>query len=249
MDAKKNPSNDIYLPFDVEGRLQIKAGIGLLEQSRLVTWSQEKICFMPVNREVFEVSWKKEVDPIYGRFICWILFSSGAELFVKGLCLVNQVEVRCIKTVRSYPSSGDVIELWAKKTADALRIKLCREKNEKYQFPGQKHYITDYGTLNDLFRGRECYFKGKYIKLEPSFSKLFKIVNATEDEENLILASYDLLRETIRNRDAHAYVPNVRDAHVNLVSELFTDCFNIFVKWLPGGADAINKWREDGSNS
>lgn len=237
MDNKLKPYDELFLPFDKDGRLQITAGLCLLEKSRLVTWSQEKTCFMPVSRVVFETSWQKEIDPVFGRFICWILFSSGAELFAKGLCLVNQVEIRNRQYVRSYPSNDYDINLWIKTHADAIK--------NKGQVPGNKYPVAHYRSLDYLIRGRRSPKSKDSVDIETPFSKLFRKVNASEDEENLILASYDLLRETIRNRDAHAYVPDVRDAHINLVSELYTDCFNIFIKWIPGGADVLNKWREN----
>ena len=41
------------------------------------------------------------------------------------------------------------------------------------------------------------------------------------------MASYRLLQHSIRNRDAHAYIPNVRDSHYNLVPELFSRSLNL----------------------
>jgi len=54
---------------------------------------------------------------------------------------------------------------------------------------------------------------------------------------------YQLLARTIRNRDAHAYVPNVRDDHYSLVPDLFSECFNLLTSWLPGGAATLTSWR------
>ena len=59
-------------------------------------------------------------------------------------------------------------------------------------------------------------------------------VGATKEQANLLLAAYSLLASTIRNRDTHAYIPNVRDHHLSLVNDLFAGCFNLLVSWLPG---------------
>lgn len=67
----------------------------------------------------------------------------------------------------------------------------------------------------------------------------------TQSEERIVKAAYRLLARTIRNRDAHAYVPNVRDEHFWLVPKLFEDCFNLLVSWLPGGRQVLNCWLED----
>jgi hypothetical protein len=40
----------------------------------------------------FEAYWRG-IDPYFGRFICWISFSAGAELLIKGVCLAHRVDV------------------------------------------------------------------------------------------------------------------------------------------------------------
>jgi hypothetical protein len=58
-------------------------------------------------------------------------------------------------------------------------------------------------------------------------------------------AAYNFLALTIRNRDAHAYVPSVRDAHHYLVAALFAECFNLIVSWLlPNGPYTLNEWTD-----
>jgi hypothetical protein len=42
--------------FDIDGRLQVTAGVSLLEGSRLVQWSPDQAEFSPVSREIFEFS-------------------------------------------------------------------------------------------------------------------------------------------------------------------------------------------------
>ena len=83
-----------------------------------------------------------------------------------------------------------------------------------------------------------------YLKSDPALSRLCAAVNAPQEQE-LLLATYALLARTIRNRDAHAYVPNVRDDHFSLVPELFARCFNRLVSWLPGGPTTLNCWNAE----
>jgi hypothetical protein len=70
--------------FDIDGRLQVTAGVSLLECSRLVEWSPDQAEFSAVPREIFEFSWRRDVDPVFGRLVCWINFSAGAEMLAKG---------------------------------------------------------------------------------------------------------------------------------------------------------------------
>ncbi len=72
-----------------DGKLQVLAAVALLEQSRLVEWMPKHAKFRPVPRETFEFSWKKDVDPVFGRLICWINFSAGAEFLAKGVCILR----------------------------------------------------------------------------------------------------------------------------------------------------------------
>jgi hypothetical protein len=67
----------------IDGRLQVLAAVALLEHSRLVRWIPEANKFIPVTMEKFEISWRRDVDPIFGRLICWIAFSAGAEFLAK----------------------------------------------------------------------------------------------------------------------------------------------------------------------
>ena len=67
-------------------------------------------------------------------------------------------------------------------------------------------------------------------------------VDVKAHEGQLLRAAYTLLAGTIRNRDAHAYVKDVRDDHFHLVEELFVPCFNLMVSWLPEGAGTLSQW-------
>jgi hypothetical protein len=77
----------------VDGRLQIIAAMRLLSFSRLVRWDKDLATFTATPHERFETDWREKVDPFVGRFICWISFSTGAEVLAKGICLLSNVEI------------------------------------------------------------------------------------------------------------------------------------------------------------
>jgi len=97
--------------------------------------------------------------------------------------------------------------------------------------------MTDFGTLAGLTRNNSK------TKVAAPITRLCSKAGAKAEEEQLLIAAYELLRTTIRNRDAHAYVPNVRASHFLLVPELFSRCFNLLVGWLPDGSVTLNMWR------
>jgi hypothetical protein len=93
-----------------------------------------------------------------------------------------------------------------------------------------KKGAVNFGTLGILYQ----------VKLR----QLFTVVDAPERERKLIVDGYQHLANEIRNRDAHAYVPNVRDSHFHDVSDRFVPCFNLLTSWLAGGPQAINRLME-----
>jgi hypothetical protein len=211
---------------NIDGRLQVTAGISLLEFSRLVQWDPEFSTFVPKPREVFERSWYETVDPVFGRLICWINFSAGAEFLSKGVCLLHGVEIRRNDEVPLYPTSD--LATWV--------TQFHRFKKAKLKSFGAME-TTNFGTLSNLVYPNS-------ITTKPAFEILCEKVSATDGQRELLLAAYKLLAATIRNRDSHAYVPNVRDGHFLLVPDLFTRCFNLLVSWLPGGPAIVNRWRD-----
>lgn len=204
-----------------DGQLQVLAGIALLEHSRLVEWRVDADAFRPVAREAFEFSWRKDVDPVFGRLVCWMAFSAGAEFLAKGICLMRGVEIRDDRPVPAYPTTD--IDSWP----------------TRFLSSPSDGFIdaTHFGTLWNLTRDNHK------TKTKAALVRLCEAVSATATEKDLLLATYELLKRSIRNRDAHAYVPNVRDAHYELVPALFSRCFNLLVSWLPDGAPTLNGWR------
>jgi hypothetical protein len=100
----------------------------------------------------------------------------------------------------AYPH--DQLDIWAHNFATNPNI-------------GETVTVSDYGTLRALWGG-----KGAGLK------RLCQEAGASEQEHDKLLAAYILLTRSIRNRDAHAYIPNVRDQHHSLVPDLFTEVFN-----------------------
>ncbi len=208
--------------FEIDGRLQVTAGVSLLERSGLVRWCPDQVEFAAVAHEAFEISWRRDVDPAFGRLVCWINFSAGAEMMAKGLCLLHKVEIRSEKMAPAYPT--DDLVAWSTNYLSDWKS-------------GGTMNVVNYGTLQDLVA------QNSKTKAPAALCLLFDAVHATHQDRNLILAAYGLLKTSIRNRDAHAYVPNVRDHHFSLVGELFAKCFNLLVSWLPGGPDTLELWK------
>jgi hypothetical protein len=212
----------IMFAIDVEARFQTTAGASFLTTSRLVKWSGRHAKFQSVSHKVFEGYSVKGLDRHFGRVMRWMLFSVGAEFFLKGLCLARGVEIRRAeqKSVPHYPKFD--IAKW-------LRV-VRNDPNAAGTFP-----TTYFGTLNRLLKKRDG---GSFIE------QLARAAGAEQHEEALVIAAFHLLTYTIRNRDAHAYVPNVREEHFWLVKELFVPALNVLVDWIPNGSGKVlNHWR------
>lgn len=138
---------------------------------------------------------------------------------MKGILLVRSEDFRKKDNVPIYPTTD--IGAWVQ------QFRQDRESVDTVE-------ITKFGTLGDLTRGNAS-----------PLIKLCSSVGASPQEKDWLFAAYEFLRTSIRNRDAHAYVPNVRDSHFNLVPELFSNCFNILVSWLPDGPTTLNHWRSE----
>ncbi len=184
-----------------EGRLQADAGLSLLRQPHLVKCDVKSEQLIIVDQEYFRSNSEK-VDPQFGRLICWLLFSTGAEFLAKGVCLARDIEIRKPKDVLARPTAP--LQDWIDHLDTAPRRK-----------------AMNFGTLGDLTE------KAGYL------DQLCKVVSATPTDRNTVLAAYTFLQKSVRNRDAHAYVQNVREAQFGLVQELFVRSFNLLLSWRP----------------
>jgi hypothetical protein len=211
------------LDKSTDGRLQVTAALSLLEKSGLVRWSPEEAKFEPAEPDDFDCYWRG-IDPVFGRLMCWMQFSAGAEFLAKGVCLVREVDVQTEQDVPVYPTTD--IDRWVRdfRKGETRTVR-----------------VTDYGAIGNLYN--DVWNKKRKIRAE--LPGLCASVGATREMKELLLAAYELLGRSIRNRDAHAYVPKVRDSHFDLVPQLFSRCFNLLVSWLPGGAVTLNGWRAE----
>jgi hypothetical protein len=76
-----------------EGVDQRMAGVALILKSHLLLWHPTRQRFIATTETAFESYWPS-VDKEFGRLMCWIMFSAGAEFVGKGVCLWNSIEVR-----------------------------------------------------------------------------------------------------------------------------------------------------------
>jgi hypothetical protein len=76
-----------------EGTMQRRAGASLILDSHLLLWDENTQRFVATTEEAFE-EFCRGRDPEFGRLMCWIEFSAGAEFFGKGVCLRNSIEIR-----------------------------------------------------------------------------------------------------------------------------------------------------------
>jgi hypothetical protein len=209
--------------LETDGRLQVTSAISLLEFSRLVHGDDNSAQFIPAQQWEFELSWNESVWPVFGRLICWISFSAGAEFLAKGFCLLNEIDVRQPHSVPANPTGE--LKVWVARYFDNP--------------DASTQQTTNFGDLNALVSLKDKNNKGKFLR------QLCKKKAASPKDEELVLVAYDFLRRTIRNRDAHAYRPNVRDDNFHLVPELFVKSFNILLAWIPGGGTQLSEWRDN----
>jgi len=199
------------------GRLQVVAGASLLGYSKLVSWDRNRSQFDSVSHDVFTEFWRSDVHPVFGRLICWIAFAAGAEFLAKGLCLLNGVDIRRNHAVLQYPSQP--LHRWAQ---DVIAGRASKVR------------VLHFGELGGL-----CYPRGQ----SPSALELLSSnLGLPKADQDMLIAAYRLLAGAIRNRDAHAYRPNERDAHFWLVNDLFTPCLNLLVAHLPTGSPVLTSW-------
>lgn len=212
-----------------DGKLQVTAAASLLETSKLVHWELKTSQFIPVSEADFECALRWDPDPVFARLRCWMMFSAGAEFLAKGVCLVNQIEIREHLQVPAYPTPSNIGTWPSKFLAD-------------WKTAGRPLQSTSYGTMGNL-----CYDSKK--KNTTAFLKqLCSTVDAMQSDQERLLAAYGLLALTIRNRDAHAYRPKERQSHFWLVPDLFCGCLNLLLQWLPGGAATLTTWKNDAAS-
>lgn len=209
----------MLLDASTSGRLQVTAGASLLECSKLVMWDRDRSAFAAVPFGTFRQRWRGDVHQVFGRLICWITFSAGAEFLAKGVCLLHGVDRRKSPRVLDYPS--EPLPKWVYKVVSGTAPEVP---------------VPHHGQLRDLWLGEPK------KQVRPALEGLCSKLGASSSDREALIAAYRLLGSAIRNRDAHAYVPKVRDDHFWLVADLFVPRFNLLVSWIPGGASILGSW-------
>src|SRR5581483_2603794 len=153
----------------IDGKLQVASAINLLEFSRLVRWDRNSEQFTPVDQGTFDLAWQDNVSPVFGRLICWINFSAGAEFLAKGVCLLNGIDVRrqhCL--VPANPTTE--LTAWIDQYFDNPKVHM--------------EPTTIFGDLGNLVDLKNEKTKGKFLK------QLCLKMGANQKEEKLLLVAY-----------------------------------------------------------
>lgn len=158
------------MDLQTDGRLQVTAGASLLDHSRLLRWDVNASQFVTSEREEFEAYWRENVDPAFGRLICWINFSAGAEFFVKGLCLLHGVNIRTAdRDVPCYPKQGDNLPEWAADVSKDFRLRDVMRP-------------TIYGEIGKLLPHKD--------RASAPLTSLCALAQATPEQEQMLIAAY-----------------------------------------------------------
>lgn len=181
-----------------EGWRQVEAGLALIQWSKLAQWDAHQFAFIATDVATFESEeGHGAVHRTFGRLVCWIAFSTGAEYLVRGAWLLkDQVLSKPIDVFR-IPSGDEDLDKWA---GDVIKGKVC-----------VKETINELGSLGKV---------------------PWKTVLQGVAKPKRVQAAYELLRDTIRNRDAHRYSKDVRAFHFHVVGMLFVPAFNAVLRSL-----------------
>ena len=203
-----------------EGELQLLAGISLIESSGLVRWNTRDGKFDDGDDlPAFDKRWQK-MNLAFGRVILWHTFATGVEYFLKGMLLLNGEEVRFVEADKrklDFPHvDGPSLKNWADKFFVQPPV------------PPKSEAIS-FGQLGDIV-GDPAKFKRISARYRPEAPDLAAAFDA---EMRLAYAGLNLLRDSIRNRDAHAYIPNVRNGNFALIRPLYLPALNIVLSWVP----------------
>jgi hypothetical protein len=196
-----------------DGTLQTAAGITLLRNSKLVAWDDCTARFSPETEDVFETS-AAQGDRLFGRLMKWMQFSAGYEFLLKGVLIFKiSGETNIVGTKHILVVPGSRSEIGSHEWWRAVR-----------RHTAAKEWKRSFGTLGTLGGHLETFLQQK----ERSGS--------STEECDQVFAATELLRDAIRNRDAHAYVANVRKQQHELV-HLFVPALNTLLDWV--GDDAL----------
>jgi hypothetical protein len=153
------------MPTPDAAQLQITAGAALIHQSKLLEWSAGR--FIATDEDTFEYSARHDIHPVFGRLICWLLFSAGAEYLAKGLCLAHDIPFAEPAEVAKLPD---------------IPIATWLEQTKGYPKAYGTEPATNYKHLGTLTHSEEK-------KLSP-LDQLAKKNNTSRDDVYLLLGAY-----------------------------------------------------------
>lgn len=145
--------------------------------------------FLPEFETVFEKHAQAQ-HPKFGRVMLWILFSTGAEYFLKSSFLLGGIWTPTVRSKQGIPprhfsSNGNFRE-----AVNAL--------------PSED--VKDFLTMGRLIN--------RFDELFALHS------HTSEYEKETVKNAYTILANVIRNRDSHAYVEHVREGQFSVTNIL-----------------------------
>lgn len=109
----------IDAPMDDNGWEQIRAGVSLIQWSRLATWERSK-CVLRASSEARFESLVIRRHRQFGRVISWITFAAGTEYFLKGARIVKGLKTATStqKRILRPPAPSEDVLQWVTMAAD-----------------------------------------------------------------------------------------------------------------------------------
>ena len=114
---------------------------------------------MAVERGWFEDN-NARIHTRYGRLICWIIFSAGAEILAKGVCMTRCIDVLIDDNRPKLTYPTELIEVWL---------------NDVKAGVAATEHVSNFGTIGQL--------TDKHLKT------LCKIANATPEQTNIVVGA------------------------------------------------------------
>jgi hypothetical protein len=197
-------SDELIEELRADAVRQIAAGAALIRESSLMTIEFDgRPKFRHVQMAMFEQA-SRDVHPRFGRVMNWIWFSTGAEYLLKGVLISTRDFAPQPSAPKLDVPLEEDFEAWV---SDAFKR-------------ARKSRRSDYGTLTGMQKGLKA-LCGRHLR---------EVTEVRRGE--WLRAAFQLLAESVRNRDAHAYVPDERIQHFHLV-RMFEPAFNTLLAWAP----------------
>lgn len=183
------------------GMKQIAAGVTLIVKSNLMTFDLDECAFRVEPSALFEKK-ASALDRDFGRVMYWLWFSTGAEYLLKGFLILADPQFLESEDKFATPPQTDGGPQPASWPETVIAHTASKVPQDYFGTMGKSVHLAellsaqrDFGEVPDESTARQAQ------------------------------AAYGFLGNAIRNRDAHAYVPNVRMEHAHMTNE-FAPAFN-----------------------